>query len=52
MTTDVIAFAEEVVAHTVVMPHLFGVPEAKPSGMVMAQAVTRICISKEFNKLV
>ena len=53
MTPDVIAFAEEVVAagHTVVLPHLFGVPEAKPTPKVLAREFARVCINKEFTKL-
>jgi len=53
MTPDVIAFAEEVVALgcTVVMPHLFGVPEDKPTPRVLAREFAKICINKEFTKL-
>ena len=53
MTPDVIAFAEEVVAqgHTVVMPHLLGVPEAAPTAKVVAREFARICINKQFTKL-
>ncbi len=53
MTPDVIAFAEEVVAqgHTVVMPHLFGEPEAAPTGRVLAREFAKVCINKEFTKL-
>ena len=53
MTPDVIAFAEEVVAHghTVVMPHLFGDVEAPPSAPVFAKAFAKVCISREFTKL-
>lgn len=53
MTPDVIAFAEEVVAQgcTVVMPHLFGVPEAAPTTKVLAREFAKICINKEFTKL-
>lgn len=53
MTPDVIAFAEEVAAQglTVVMPHLFGVPEAKPTPRVLAREFAKICINKEFTKL-
>ena len=53
MTPDVIAFAEEVVAqgHTVVMPHLFGVPEDAPTPRVLAREFAKICVNKEFTKL-
>jgi dienelactone hydrolase len=53
LTPDVIAFAEEVVAqgHTVVMPHLFGVPEDAPTPRVLAREFAKICINKEFTKL-
>jgi dienelactone hydrolase len=53
MTPDVIAFAEEVVeqGHTVVMPHLFGVPEAKPTPGVLAREFGKICVNREFTKL-
>ena len=53
MTPDVIAFAEEVVGIgcTVVMPHLFGVPEDKPTARVLAREFAKICINKEFTKL-
>jgi dienelactone hydrolase len=53
MTPDVIAFAEEVVAqgHTVVLPHLFGTPEAPPTGKALAREFAKICINKEFTKL-
>ncbi|HJR37213.1 MAG TPA: dienelactone hydrolase, partial [Nocardioidaceae bacterium] len=53
MTPDVIAFAEEVVAqgHTVVMPHLFGVPEDAPTPRVLAREFAKICVNKEFTQL-
>ena len=53
MTPDVIAFAEEVVAqgHTVVMPNLFGVPQARPTRGVLVKGFARICLNKEFTKL-
>lgn len=53
MTPDVIAFAEEVVGLgcTVVMPHLFGVPEAAPTPKVLAREFAKVCINKEFTKL-
>lgn len=53
MTPDVIAFAEEVVGLgcTVVMPHLFGVPEDAPTRRVLAREFAKVCINKEFTKL-
>jgi dienelactone hydrolase len=53
MTPDVIAFAEEVVAqgHTVVMPHLFGVPEGAPTPKALAREFAKVCVNKEFTKL-
>jgi len=53
MTPDVIAFAEEVVGSgfTVVMPHLFGVPEDRPTPRVLAREFAKVCINKEFTKL-
>ena len=53
MTPDVIGFAEEVVArgHTVVMPHLFGEPEAPPGVAAFAKTIPRVCVSKEFTTL-
>ena len=45
MTADVIAFAEEVVAagHTVVMPHLFGEPEAPTGASQVAKTFAPGC---------
>jgi dienelactone hydrolase len=53
MTPDVIRFAEEVVStgFTVVMPHLFGVPEDDPTPRVLAREFAKICVNKEFTKL-
>ena len=53
MTPDVIAFAEEVVGIgcTVVMPHLFGVPEGAPTPKVLAREFAKVCINREFTKL-
>ena len=53
MTPAVIAFGEEVVAagHTVVMPHLFGTPEAPMSAVAVAGAMRQVCVSDEFTKL-
>lgn len=53
MTTDVIAFADEVVAagHTVAMPHLFGETAAPMSIAAVAKVVPKLCVNKEFTKL-
>jgi dienelactone hydrolase len=53
ITPGVIAFAEEVVARgfTVVMPSLFGRPEAAPSRSEMLRSIARICVSREFSML-
>ncbi|WP_193609040.1 dienelactone hydrolase family protein [Nocardioides lijunqiniae] len=53
LTPDVIAFGEEVVAagFTVVMPHLFGRPEAGLSPLAVAGAMRQVCVSREFTKL-
>jgi dienelactone hydrolase len=53
MTPPVIAFGEEVVAagYTVVMPHLFGTPEAPKTAASVARALGQVCVSKEFTKL-
>lgn len=53
MTPEVIAFGEEVVASgfTVVMPHLFGKPEAPFSPVTVANAFRQVCVSAEFTKL-
>ena len=53
ITPDVIAFAEELVAarFTVVMPHLFGEPEAPMSVGVVAKMFPKLCVNKEFTKL-
>jgi dienelactone hydrolase len=53
MTPPVIAFGEEVVAagYTVVMPHLFGTPEAPKTAGSVARALGQVCVSSEFNKL-
>jgi dienelactone hydrolase len=53
MTPEVIGFAEEVVdaGFTVVMPHLFGEPEAPMNPVTIAKTVSRVCISREFTKL-
>ena len=53
ITREVVRFADEVVdaGFTVVLPHLFGTPEA-PEGVVTgARAMAQVCISKEFTKL-
>jgi dienelactone hydrolase len=53
MTPAVIGFAEEVVAagFTVVMPHLFGTPEAPIGPRSMVSTFPRVCVSNEFTKL-
>lgn len=53
LTPSVIGFAEEVVAagYTVVLPHLFGTPEAPPGPAAMARSIVQVCVSKEFTKL-
>lgn len=53
MTPPVIAFGEEVVAagYTVVMPHLFGTPEAPASPGNALKVLARVCVSNEFTKL-
>jgi len=52
-TPKVIAFAEEVVAagFTVVMPHLFGVPEQPMSATSVAATLRKVCVNAEFTKL-
>lgn len=51
ITPQVIAFAEEVVAcgFTVVMPSLFGRPEAAPTAAETVRSIARICLSREFS---
>lgn len=51
VTPKVIDFAEEVVARgfTVVMPSLFGRPEAEATRSEALRSVARICVSKEFS---
>lgn len=53
ITPEVVGFADEVVTagFTVVLPHLFGVPEAPMSVREMARVFPRVCISKEFTTL-
>lgn len=53
LTPQVIGFAEEVVAagFTVVLPHLFGRPEAGVNPLTIAGAMRQVCVSKEFTKL-
>ena len=50
---EVIAFAEEVVAagFTVVLPHLFGKPEARTNPLAIANAMRQVCVRREFTKL-
>jgi len=53
ITPEVIGFADEVVdaGFTVVMPHLFGTPEAPADAAHILRSVGRVCVSAEFNKL-
>ena len=53
LTPKVIGFAEEVVAagFTVVLPHLFGTPEAPVGPRSMLTTFPKVCVSREFNKL-
>jgi dienelactone hydrolase len=53
LTPEVIGFGEEVVAagFTVVMPHLFGRPEAGLNPLALANAMRQVCVSREFTKL-
>ena len=53
ITPEVIGFGEEVVAagFTVVMPHLFGHPEAPAGGGTFASSFIQVCTSAEFTKL-
>ena len=50
LTPEVIGFGDEVVAagFTVVMPHLFGMPEAPMTVGTVAKVVPRVCVSREF----
>ncbi|MBF4162118.1 dienelactone hydrolase family protein [Nocardioides acrostichi] len=52
-TPSVIGFGQEVVdaGFTVVLPHLFGTPEAPMSGVTVAKAMRQVCVSAEFTKL-
>ena len=51
ITPKVIAFAEEVVARgfTVVLPSLFGRPEAESTIAESVRTIARICVSREFS---
>lgn len=53
LTPEVIGFGEEVVAagFTVVMPHLFGKPEAGLNPLSVGNALRQVCVSREFTKL-
>ena len=53
LTPKVIGFGEELVAagYTVVMPSLFGEPEAPFGAMSVARTMARVCVSAEFTKL-
>lgn len=53
LTPKVIGFAQEVVdaGFTVVLPDLFGEPEAPATVRTIAKTVSRVCVSSEFTKL-
>jgi dienelactone hydrolase len=53
ITEDVIGFGDEVVeaGFTVVMPHLFGHPEARSNAGTMTGAFIQVCTASEFTKL-
>jgi len=53
LTPEVIGFAEEVVeaGFTVVLPHLFGTPEAPVGPRSMLSTIPKVCISREFTTL-
>ncbi len=53
LTPEVIGFAEEVVAagYTVVLPHLFGTPEAPMSVGSIAKVFPKVCVSREFTTM-
>jgi dienelactone hydrolase len=53
LTPSVIGFAEEVVAagFTVVLPHLFGTPEAPVGPRSMLSTIPKVCVSREFTTM-
>lgn len=53
LTPKVIGYAEELVAagYTVVLPHLFGTPEAPMSVGAIAKVLPKLCVSKEFTTM-
>jgi dienelactone hydrolase len=53
LTPEVVAFGNEVVeaGFTVVMPSLFGTPEAPGTVGELLRVIPRVCISREFTKL-
>ena len=53
LTPTVIGFAEEVVeaGFTVVLPHLFGKPEAGLNPLTLGNSLRQVCVSREFTKL-
>jgi dienelactone hydrolase len=53
ITPTVIAFAQEVVdaGFTVVMPSLFGTPEAPMNALNATRSLARVCVSREFTTL-
>lgn len=53
LTPAVIGFGEELVkaGYTVVLPHLFGTPEAPMSALNVARVLPRLCVSREFTTM-
>lgn len=53
LTPSVIGFAEEVVAagFTVVLPHLFGTPEAPYGPRSLMSTIPKVCVSREFTTM-
>jgi len=53
LTPEVIGFCEEVVAagFTVVLPHLFGTPEAPMSAGAVGKVLPKLCVSREFTTM-
>lgn len=53
LTPSVIGFGEEVVAagYTVVMPQLFGRPEAPMTTLNVARVLPKVCVSREFTTM-
>jgi dienelactone hydrolase len=53
LTPTVIGLGQELVdaGYTVVMPHLFGTPEAPMSALNVARVLPRVCVSREFTTM-